>query len=409
MKKITLMLGLVLPFAAFAQDTCAGATLISAGPTQTVAGVDGTEIPSPDCSGDQTDTTAAEWYMFAATVNGVATVNTDLPQNVDGDTRVYIYSGVCGALECLAFNDDVDVAGGNYLSNVTFPVTAGETYYIAFDDYWSADGFDFTLEELAVDCTTSLPFSTMFESANDFAACYGKFDGDANGVSWIQQFLDLNGDGTDESFATNGTNGDTPKDDWLFTPAFTMEEGKTYNIMYTFNAADADITVPANETLTTYITNEASATATLQTEVATNEGITQQGTFDELQDMAYEATGTFTAPASGNYYLAFRTTSPANSAFLLLFSFSIEESLSTPGFNAGKISVYPNPMITELAIVNQNAIDAVEIYNLVGQKVAGQAFNSNDVRMNVSDLSAGAYMVKVISGNNTQTLKVIKQ
>ncbi len=407
MKKITLMLGLVLPFAAFAQDTCLEAGSVTPGTVYTVDAVDGTEIPTPDCSGDQSDTTAAEWYMFTASIDGVATVSSDLPQNAGGDTRVYVYTGSCGSLECHAFNDDVDVANEIYVSYVAFPITAGTTYYIAWDDYWSAAGFDFIVEEITVDCSTALPYATTFDDFNTFAACYAKFDVDANGVSWIQQFLDLDGDGTDETFATNGTNGDDPKNDWLFTPGFMLTGGQAYELTYTFNTADA--TNPANETLTTYLTDAPSPLATLQQQIATNTDITQQGTFETLLADAYTQTGIFTPAADGEYFIGFNTTSPPNSAFLLLFSYNLTESLATPGFNANKVRVFPNPVATELAIVNQTAIESVEIYNLMGQKVASQSFNSNDVRINVSGLSAGAYTVKIVTAEGTQVSKIVKQ
>ncbi|HEX2617191.1 MAG TPA: FG-GAP-like repeat-containing protein, partial [Flavobacteriales bacterium] len=72
------------------------------------------------------------------------TVTTDLPVNAGGDTRIQVFTGTCNQLLCKAGDDD---AGTGNLSTTTFNVTAGVTYYIAFDDRWNTAGFQFSLIE----------------------------------------------------------------------------------------------------------------------------------------------------------------------------------------------------------------------------------------------------------------------
>lgn len=152
MKKITLLIIALLAYNFnYSQDTCATALSVSVGNT-TVAAVDGTEVPDPICAANGPGAAAGEWYVFTATQNAEINITSDLPANFGGDTRVHVYTGACGSLTCLAGSDDVDVAGGNYLSDVTFNVTSGTTYYIAWDDRWSAAGFVFTLTETATSC-----------------------------------------------------------------------------------------------------------------------------------------------------------------------------------------------------------------------------------------------------------------
>ena len=154
MKKITLLLFcfVIFTYLGNAQDTCAGATPITAG-TYNVTTVNGTQGTTIICSGGTTTAAAAEWYTYTPTTSGSATVSSDiLPANMNGDTRLQIYEGTCGALVCVAGSDDVDYPGGNYLSEATFNTTANTTYYIVWDNRWSSFGFEFTLTEASTAC-----------------------------------------------------------------------------------------------------------------------------------------------------------------------------------------------------------------------------------------------------------------
>ncbi|MFT5216745.1 MAG: hypothetical protein ACI83H_001874, partial [Glaciecola sp.] len=163
MKKITFILFLLsYSFQMNAQDTCLTASVIIPG-IHTVAAVNGTEIPDPICAPNGNGATVGEWYSYTPAVSGAATVTTNLLANTGGDTRLHIYTGVCGALVCYANSDDV--SGTNYLSEVTFNILNGTTYYIAFDDRWDASGFDFDLSEAPLSC---LPTSGYV--ANDITA-----------------------------------------------------------------------------------------------------------------------------------------------------------------------------------------------------------------------------------------------
>ncbi len=129
-----------------AQATCATAFPVIEG-TFTVDAINGTNITS-NCS----NATLAKWYVYTPTENHNVTVTSDLPINNCKDTNVSVYSGDCNALTCIAEDDDSGVIqcngnGPSYLSVVNFNAIAGTTYYIAWDNRWSATGFDFQLIE----------------------------------------------------------------------------------------------------------------------------------------------------------------------------------------------------------------------------------------------------------------------
>ncbi len=74
----------------------------------------------------------------------------------------------------------------------------------------------------------------------------------------------------------------------------------------------------------------------------------------------------------------------------------VEETVAT---------VYPNPATSEITInANTNERSTVEMYNIVGQKVYSEQF-VNSTKINVSNMKAGVYMLKV---NNHTTKVVVK-
>lgn len=128
--------------------TCADAIAITAG-AYTAPGPSTGGGASNNCFGG--GATNANWYAYTASVNGLATITSDLPANAGLDTRLSIYTGDCvTGLTCFAGNDDIDPFFGPLTSEILFDVCAGSTYYIEWDDRWDDLAFDFEITELAV-------------------------------------------------------------------------------------------------------------------------------------------------------------------------------------------------------------------------------------------------------------------
>lgn len=146
MKKITfLILCVFYSLSFYGQNTCDTAIAVTAGLT-TVDAVNGTQGVTIICAGSGS-AGSAEWYTYTPTEDAHVTLTTDLPQNSGGDTRVHIYEGTCGALNCVAGDDDSGDIGNGYLSITDFAAIANTTYYIVFDDKWDDGGFDFQITE----------------------------------------------------------------------------------------------------------------------------------------------------------------------------------------------------------------------------------------------------------------------
>jgi hypothetical protein len=137
----------------FVPTPCLFSTVVTAG-TTSVAAIDEDNSVSP-CS----NATLAKWYAYTPTQNYVVTVSSDLAINTCKDTNFSVYSGTCSGstvLNCLVSDDnsgEIACNVGNTNSNLskkTFSVSAGITYYIVWDNKWSADGFDFIITETPI-------------------------------------------------------------------------------------------------------------------------------------------------------------------------------------------------------------------------------------------------------------------
>ena len=144
MKKLLLPLVLIatLHLSALGQGTCATATAITIG-QYSVPPLTGTS-PSLICVGAATVAATGAWYKFTATEDTSVTVTSHVVGLPDVDTRMHVYVGTCAGLTCYAGDDD---SGPGFSSISSFHVTAGTTYYIAWDSYWTANGFTFAIQE----------------------------------------------------------------------------------------------------------------------------------------------------------------------------------------------------------------------------------------------------------------------
>ena len=76
--------------------------------------------------------------------------------------------------------------------------------------------------------------------------------------------------------------------------------------------------------------------------------------------------------------------------------------------NASTYSIYPNPTNGNITVKGEN-INKVEVYNLCGQMVMS-VNGSQNVNVDMSNLTSGVYMVKVVDGNGNETVnKVVKR
>ncbi|MEM1326373.1 MAG: PA domain-containing protein [Bacteroidota bacterium] len=129
-------------------------------------------VPELTCFGANFNTTdsgngrAGYWYAYTATADGYIAVSTcGSPVN----TRLWVFGEGIDDLIILGINDDMCIRAFNdnrFASYREVPVQAGATYYILFDNIWSNEGFDWSLELIATElplgnfCAAAIPIDT---------------------------------------------------------------------------------------------------------------------------------------------------------------------------------------------------------------------------------------------------------
>ena len=86
-----------------------------------------------------------------------------------------------------------------------------------------------------------------------------------------------------------------------------------------------------------------------------------------------------------------------------------DASLSAASFDKSTFVAYPNPVKDVLNLSYISAINNVRVINLLGQEVLNTKTNSNDLQVNMSALTAGAYIVNITVEDTVHTIKVIKE
>lgn len=83
--------------------------------------------------------------------------------------------------------------------------------------------------------------------------------------------------------------------------------------------------------------------------------------------------------------------------------------LSTDTFETNQLQYYPNPVDAILNLRFSETINSITVYNLLGQQVFRANPNTNETKIDVSALASGTYVMKVVSGNNSKAVKIIKR
>ena len=127
-------------------NLCSEALQLSCGDVFTGSTFAASNADAPAFCVSGTGTGGGVWYTIPG--NGLLVNITTCGSNYD--TRLNVYSGICGALTCVTGNDDSGACPGfSLLSSVTFATTVGTNYYVYVNGFGAQIG-NFTLN---VTCT----------------------------------------------------------------------------------------------------------------------------------------------------------------------------------------------------------------------------------------------------------------
>jgi len=84
-------------------------------------------------------------------------------------------------------------------------------------------------------------------------------------------------------------------------------------------------------------------------------------------------------------------------------------TLGVKDLDLASLKYYPNPADSELTVSYKEPIRSIEIYDILGKQIKVQKFETNEVRLDVSRLSSGTYMLKVQTDSGSQFVKIVKK
>lgn len=329
------------------------------------------------CSASSTAMNDGVWYSVEG--NGLD-LTIALSEVGDWDPQLDVYTGSCGDFVCAGSTDNGGTGDGETL--IIPGSVVGTTYYINVGHYsGTADNLEGT-------------FTISIE-------------------------------GTEPPVAPENDDCATPT---VLTPGATLEENLilSTNVGATRNANDAtptcgafgfatvgkdvwfSVVVPDSGSVTVETTNSQSIEDTiLEVYSGTCGNLTSLGCNDDNLEADTTFSKVVVEDANPGDVLLVRVWGYNGEAGSFNIS-AYDIPLATTSFNNANFKFHPNPVTNVLNLSYSKEISNVAVYNLVGQQVMVKSANAAQSQIDMSELASGTYIVKVTSGNEVKTIKVVK-
>ena len=197
-------------------------------------------------------------------------------------------------------------------------------------------------------------------------------------------------------------------DEYLISPVFDLSGGTyylNYDIGLTTFAGTSSATLGADDYLALLVTQDGGSSWQelsrwdASTDIS-NEG--QSATEITLSSYGAEVQFAFYANSGAS------ETGIDNDLFIDNFQIT-SETLGTSTNTLEGFTLYPTIVKEELNFRSQNKVEAITVFNLLGQKVFSGAPNTNNSSINLSNLRPGVYVVKVSAEGKIGSYKIVKE
>ncbi len=192
--------------------------------------------------------------------------------------------------------------------------------------------------------------------------------------------------------------------DWFFTKMIYFGDAKMYELSFWYATSD-----PQYPQKITAAWSYQQKYQSLMWELNWQDSIVNEaGVEDPDHNRGYlQGTARFKVEKPGYYYIGFHCTSPASEAKAYIDDIDVHLAVDVvePAEDRS-VSVYPNPAQDQLHVAAENALQQVEIYNTVGQRVYKQAAADNQVEISTRAFANGLYLVKVYTEKGYSTKKI---
>lgn len=252
----------------------------------------------------------------------------------------------------------------------------------------------------------TIPYTMDFEEAAVFTSDgWTTEDANSDGSQWMiaDATVDMcSGDTPDGLvFMLSDETGDN---DWLFSPALSLESGKTYTLGFKYGTYEISAQ-PYTVSLEASI-GASNASAGMTTSIVKHASYNNGSCTDATSST------TFTVTTTGTYYIGFHAFENTGQIPQFVDDFSVTEAGNPDGISnetMAKLSVYPNPANSNVTINNAKGA-TINLYNVVGELVYNKTNANANETIDVTGLVNGLYFVHAIENNQviTAQFQVIK-
>lgn len=109
----------------------------------------------------------------------------------------------------------------------------------------------------------------------------------------------------------------------------------------------------------------------------------------------------------GNTYFASQVINGIESNYRL--SITVSKTLGTIDPIFESLKTYPNPIDNYWTISNKSIIDRIEVYDLLGQTLLSEKYDSKTIKIDLSNFATGIYVAKIHSDDHVKSMKIIKK
>lgn len=347
---------------------CTGAQPLACGGSVTGDTMESFFLPGPTC-GPANITSRGLWYELAG--NG-ETVTLSTCGTASFDSKISVYSGVCGDLQCVAGGDDAPGCTGNS-TMLSFPSVVGETYSILVHGYGQEAG-SFTL---AATCAPTCSPVAENDDCSDARVIIPTTFGTCTPTSGSNTC----------AFAPGAPNPPcTP-----YTPVV--------DVWYVFNTG-------------------AQTSFTVSLAALTADGV-NAALYSNCDELTYlncvaDVSGPWflnnLAPDTDHLIRVWNSGGPNAGTFAICIETDLTTVVATSSPNTGT-TLWPNPASNSLNIANLPAqVSQVLVMDLQGRAVStlytnGAASHTADI----GNLAPGAYLLRTVGGSNTIIARFVKE
>lgn len=279
---------------------------------------------------------------------------------------------------------------------------------------WSVANYtSFTVDTAAATPVNPSPFQNQVYVTGDTCPIPNGQDGTPN------TFALVNYSSTTSTAATGAT-----ISNWLISPTISVQNGDIvtfYSRKGTSGTTDyadrlefrmSTAATPTNPTGTTGVGSFSTLCVSVNPSLAT--GFVYPKTWTQYSYTVSGLTGTTPVNFGFRYFVTNAGTNGANSDIIGIDTFSVgRPTANTQSFFTSNFSIQPNPVTDVFSVTAKNsvAIENIKVMDING-RIVSDNINTNGsdaMQINISELNAGVYFVKVQSELGVGTSKIIKK